>query len=144
MTRLADELVGRFEGLGRALSTAEVTFDRASPENELVIRVRPRVASSDKADLDIAVGSEDTVVMTLGRFGLMELVASDYSALADEVAALTEAVVEGRVKERLVTVAGKPASSELQVALHDRTCSFNHTKFRLGRREELLLEYAAY
>jgi hypothetical protein len=142
--RLAEEVARRVEELARTTEAAEVMVDRDSPDNELVVRVRPRVPADDKASLDIAVGSEDTVVMTFGRFGLAELVDADPSALADEVEELARAIMAGGLRERLSMVGGRPASSRAEVQLRDRTCTFHHAKFRFGRREHLAFQYVAY
>ena len=144
MTRLADEIEARFEQLRREASSAEVAFDRSIPENELVVWIRPTTPSSKKAELDVAVCGEDTVVLTLGCFGLVELVANDPTALADEVHDFAIAVVDGRVEEVLITVAGRPVSSALHVTFRDGVRSYHHTLLRLGRRLERVIDYVPY
>ena len=144
LTRLANELQARLEQLGREASGAEVAFDWSARENELVVRIRPTTPSADKAVLDVAVGGEDTVVLTLGCFGLVELVTDDPVALADEVHEFAKAVLEGRVTELLVTVAGRPVSSMLQVNFSDGARSYHHARFRLGHRCRRVINYVSY
>jgi hypothetical protein len=144
VSRLTDEVARLLTALAERSGGVAIVLDRAQPENELVVRLRPTVPSATKAELDIAVGSPDTVVMTFGQFGLIELVGEEPEELASHVGQLADAIMGGRVQEKLITAGGRPTSSEIRITMGDRAEVFHHAKLRIGKRERRVIDYVAY